>query len=392
MDFKKNFRKKDGVGNKENLISKFLNKSRVDLLNVRICFLFVILLFVLLLVGRKIIIDYRRNGLEEELQKKGKIFAKVFVPWCVKALEEQDDIFLLNILNSLRQQENVMYNVILDEKGIVIGHTNVYKLGKEYTDDITRKALAASKFLIQSYQRKDQSLYDYGIPLISLGEKIGVLRFGLSRKDVEKELKKFISKINYFVGIIIVLLGVEVFLLIDYRISKPLHKIKEAIKLLGGQYFEYKVHIKTKDVISEISGGIENFIKQIRKEFELQEEKSKECSLVEMKRLGEILNAVLKNSDKKVMVADVNNNIVFSNIIQEESFFGLEKDKIVGFHLLNVIKEEKFIVLLNKAFTSKGKIVKEVINFSGEKEVSILMLAEEEERGPKTVIVFENVM
>ncbi len=392
MLFKKKIRKKDGIETKGSLISKFSNKLGFGLLNVKICFLFVTLLIVLLLAGRKTIIDYRRKSLEEEFQKKGKIFAKIFVPWCVKALEEQDDIFLLNILNSLRQQENVMYNVILDGRGKVIGHTNVYKLGKEYTDDITRKALASDKLLIQSYQKGEQSLYDYGIPLITLGEKIGVLRFGLSKKKVEKELKKFISKINFFIGVIIVLLGAEVFLLVNYKISKPLYKIKEAIGLLGGQYFEYKVNIKTKDVISEISVGIENFIKQIKNEFELQEERRKECSLVEMGRLGEILNAVLKNSNKKVMVADVNNNIVFSNIIQKECGFGLERDKIMGCHLLDVIKEEKFIALLNKAFTNKGEIVKEIINFSGEKEVSILMLAEEEERGPKTVVVFENVI
>ncbi len=392
MNFKKMFRKKGGSGSKESFISKVFDKLGGKSLNVRICFLFVMFLFVLLLVGRKTIIDDRRDGLEEELQKKGKIFAKVFVPWCVKALEEQDDIFLLNILNSLRQQENVEYNVILDGRGVVIGHTNVYKLGKEYTDDITRKALAASKLSIQSYQRGSQRLYDYGIPLMSLGEKIGVLRFGLSRKDVEEELKRFISKINLFIGISIVLLGVEVFLLINYKISKPLHKIKEAIGLLGGQYFEYKVHIKTKDVIGEISGGIENFIKQIKKEFAFHEEKSEKYSLAEMARLGEILNTVLKNGNKKVMVVNVDNNIVFSNITQGEEWVGLEKDKIVGSHLLDVIKDEEFIALLNKAFTSKGKIVKKVMNFSGEKEISILMLAKEEEKGPKTIIVFEKMI
>ncbi|MCK5535086.1 hypothetical protein KAI68_08210, partial [bacterium] len=355
----KNSSQKDKKSKAKNFfLSKIANKLGLGLLSLKFTFLFVILLLIILFMGKIAIIDYRKSGLEEELQKKGQVLAKIFTPWCIKALEEQDDIFLLNILNSLRQQEDIMYNVVLDEKGIVIGHTNVYKLGKEYNDDITRKALGASKILIQSYRRGNKDLYDYGIPLLSLGEKLGVLRFGLSRENVDMELEHFASRIKFFMWVIILLLGTEVFFLVNYKISKPLIKIKEAVNLLGGQYFEYKVPVETNDEIGGISKGIENFIGQIKRELEFQEEKNKRGSLLEIKRLGEMLNVLLENTDKKVLVADVNNNVVFSNIETQE-------DKMVGGHLLDIIKEKDFVALLNDAFSKRGEIVKEIINFSG---------------------------
>ncbi|MCK4532168.1 hypothetical protein KAU39_00135 [bacterium] len=390
MGFKKMFSKglsqKDKSSKAKNFfLSKFAGKLGLGLLSIKITILFVILLSIILFMGKTAIIDYKKTGLEEELQKRGKGLVEIFTPWCIKALEEQDDILLLNILNSLRQQEDVMYNVILNEKGIVIGHTNVYKLGKEYNDDITRKALGASKLLIQSYRRGNNNLYDYGIPLLSLGEKLGVLRFGLSRDKLDNELDHFVSKIKFFMWMIIILLGAEVFFLVNYKISRPLIKIKEAVNLLGGQYFEYKVHVETKDEIGGISKGIENFIEQIKREFEFHEEKNKRSSLLEVKRLGEMLDVLLENSDRKVLVADVNNNIVFSNMETQEG------KKVQG-HLLDIIKEKDFVALLNDAFSKRGEIVKGTVNFLCKKRVSILTLANEEERGPKTIVVLENIL
>ncbi len=384
------------IHNKKNLIFKKISelvvKLRLNLLSCQICLLFIVLLFILLSIGKKIAVDFKRRSLENELQKKGKILSEIFAPWCVKALEMGDDIFILGLLNSLKQQEDVQYNVILDEKGTVIGHTDVYRRGKEYKDDITQRALRANKFIIQLYQKDGKNFYDCGVPLLNLGRKIGILRFGLSNDNLKVNLESFATNMNILMWIMIVILGGGVFFLVNYKVSKPLTKIGEALKLLGGQYLEYKIHINTKntkDEIGEISKEIERFIKQMKDELKFQEEKIKEGSLIEVRRLEKILNVILENTDKKMMIADVNNSIIVSNI-NGKDFPSFQKDKILGLHLLDIIKEEGFVSLLNSAFAKKEKIVKGEMELSGKKMVTVLTLSNDGESGPKTIVVFEN--
>ena len=391
--FFKNLSKKVVSHNRVKLItkkiSKFTTKLRLNLLSSRICLLFVLFLLVFLSIGEKVAINYKKKSLEKEIQKRGEMLSEIFAPWCVKALETKDDIFLLGLLNSLKQQ-GVVYDVIIDEEGKVIGHTDVYRLGKIYNDDITKKALQTNKFLIQSYEKSGKGFYDFGVPLLSLAEKIGVLRFGLSKDELVENLGKFATKMKYLMWAMVIMFSGGVFVLVHYNVSRPLGKIKESVKLLGGQYLEYKIHTEDKSEIGEISKGIETFINQIKKELRFQEEKVKKYSLMEIERLEKILNTILEKANKRVIVADANNSIIFSNI-NGRMFSPGQREKIVGIHLLDVIKEGEFVTLLNNAFAKKGEVIKGTIDFSGKKMVSILSIANEEQRGPKTIIVFENV-
>ncbi|MFQ5709789.1 MAG: ATP-binding protein [bacterium] len=137
---------------------------------------------------------------------------------------------------------NVSYVIIQDETGHVVASSGEEWIKKYLRAEINQKAFMADSEMVQDIG----SIVDVAIPIFANGVKKGVVRLGISTKDIEaKILRSRRWALKFMLGAIF--LGAVLGLFIDHTVKGNLSNlIKTAARMADGD-LNQRVNIKTGD-------------------------------------------------------------------------------------------------------------------------------------------------
>lgn len=223
-----------------------------------------------------------KHSFQDQLQKRGLSLAKNIASNSLFGISTEDQSFLMPMVKQISEESDIVYLIIMDSSGKVLAHTIEHEIGKRFDDRLTRQALKSEQPAVFSHKEGSDRLYDIVVPAYlksmsqdsstagKVGEKIGVIRLGVSLKGIQDELNK-VLRLALLVGSLVITAGIFFSLLFVRIIVTPLEKMtKVAVQIAGGD-FSQAITFTTGDEVgiladafSKMSTGLSGMIKRIQ--------------------------------------------------------------------------------------------------------------------------------
>jgi PAS domain S-box-containing protein len=170
------------------------------------------------------------------------------------------------------------------------------------------------------------------------------------------------------------------------RFLRPLNKLTDSIKNVKAGNLDYKIDIKTKDEIGELSIEFYNMTKRLQ-----QYEQSTLGKLVSERNKS---NAILMSIPDPIIVIDNDYKITMINKACEK-FFNVSSEKAINRHFLEIIRNsqifEYIVNVLEKNETNNEKTVLFKINNEYYFNVIVTKLTDTDENTNGAVVVLNNI-
>ena len=204
------------------------------------------------------------------------------------------------------------------------------KQGTILTDEVSQKAVTATKPLIQSafYEKKKARILDIAIPVYikESPEKWGTIRIGLSLENMAGQILK--TRLNLLLlGLSAIVLGALGSIVFSRRITQPISRLVERSISAAKGDLEQVIDIRTGDEIEELGRNFNQMIQQI-----LLDRNELENRLREITSLKAYNDNVLSSMTNGLITIDLNRNIVTLNAMAEQ-ILGKKREEVIGLSL-----------------------------------------------------------
>lgn len=234
-----------------------------------------------------------RSLLYNEVEKQGRLLGETLAIPIINDLiyeklglvEEGGllDNYILEIFS--RQDLDLLYMAILDERGKVISHNDITEYGKSYSDPLTRNALDGERTIVQRFQRGDHDGLDVGVPL-SIGKKRwGTLKLGISLEKADHRILATVVRI-VLLTILLMTAGFVIVVLLSRRFIGPITQLASTMEQAHGDTLDVQVPVRGQDELALLAERFNTMIDRIRQANE--ELKKTHEKLVQSEKLASV--------------------------------------------------------------------------------------------------------
>jgi PAS domain S-box-containing protein len=252
-----------------------------------------------------------------------------------------------NILESVQQDKDIVYLVVLNSKGKVFSAFNRQKAVKADYKFLTNKNPIS----------EDELIYRTMTPIIHNKKQIGMLFMGISLEDLRAQVKRSRTTIA-LVSLVIFVLGVLAVLFISMVITRPLKKMVRIIEEISGGDLSGRVTFSSNDEVGNLAASFNLMVENLEAySRELKElninlenkvlERTKELQ-VEINERKSVQEALEKSEEKYRQL--VNNSLVGIYITQDHSikFCNRKFAEIFGYQSPEEVLGKPMTELLSK--------------------------------------------
>lgn len=287
----------------------------------------VVCLLVLLTAVVMVVVEYReRKAIEAQVRKRGQTIARNLAAVSTNALVTFNYVLLEQHVGGLANEEDLVYVIILDRKGLVAAHSHRSDLqGQHLTDPISLKALEASEPLIQAGldPRRGQSqgdILEVVIPVFPTGEpdKWGTVRVGISLQGMYGEIQQ--TRLTIItLGIGAALVGCLAALILARRIISPLEKLRAGALAVAGGDLTHRIAVRSRDEIGELATTFNHMTNDLQAQQAALQEANREldAQLIEVSKLERYNARILEAMTNGLVTLNMEGRIVKWNDMAE---------------------------------------------------------------------------
>jgi len=178
---------------------------------------------------------------------------------------------LQRVIRSIAEEKDLAYTIIQDIFGSTLAKSATGKEEKALTNKVNEEAMKTTEILVSSYEiMPGEAIYDIAVPVESVdpetGEKIkiGVVRIGMSLKDLQKTIWRM-SFLGAFLTFVLIFIGVVGVILVTRIIIKPVGELVEVATTIskGDLHIEPKVELQ--DEIGKLAETFKEMVTNLRK-------------------------------------------------------------------------------------------------------------------------------
>ena len=325
-----------------------------------------------------------RKTLQNSLVDRGKFLSMIFSPISIRALDLGDDISLINNIQALTEEQDVIHAMILNPQGTVIAHNKPTELGKVYDDNVSKRAVSVEAMTVIKYPYGETSrllVYEFVSPLISKGQKIGVLRFAIISRMVKEALDR---RLEFFsiIFIILVILSVIIAYFYGLSLSSPLVLARENLEDVEKETAVLEIKdVERKDEIGQVLNSV---YKIAAKMLDKRSAHAAELKLYQLKfkTYVESLGPIFPSG---AILMDSNNSILYINDQAAKAIF-TETSEAIGKHILEIARNTEFASLFKQALKEPNRIFTQDIK-NVDKKVSIISILGPDKMPLGTIVV-----
>lgn len=197
------------------------------------------------------------------------------------------------------RDKTIGYAMVTDTKGKILFHSSQGMVGMQLKDDVSRKALASLKILIQPFE----AFYDVSFPLLNAEGKIaGALRMGLQKKAINSQLYEIlfwalgISVLCFFLSLALVYASISRF------ITQPIMLMEKAADRISSGELTCTIDVKGDDEVASLGRAINSMA------FNLKDMLSKVSNIT--KSVSSVTANIASSSRGVLAIADVQKKAV----------------------------------------------------------------------------------
>lgn len=217
-----------------------------------------------------------KHSYEDQLQKRGLSLSNNIATNGLFAITTEDSSLMESMLKGVQQESDIQYVIILNQQGKAISHSDKKAVGETLNDSFTLRALKVNRPAVFSYSRDSERFYEIVTPVTlkalnaETGKKVGVVRLGISLRELDAEIYKFFLITLSVLGVLISL-GIFISLISAQIIITPLEKMTDAAVQIAEGDFRQTIEVKTQDevgilgkALAQMSSSLKEMIKKIQ--------------------------------------------------------------------------------------------------------------------------------
>ncbi len=168
----------------------------------------------------------------------------------------------------LSHGRNVSYVIIQNDVGEVVASSGDNQVATLLQDEINRNAFKADSEIIQDFG----SVVDVAIPIFSDGTKKGVVRLGISTKEMEA---KILSSRRWVLELMLgaIFIGTVLGLFVDHKVKRNLQNLTETTSRMASGDLTQRVDIETGDEMESFGKAFNKMADQLQETHEHLEQK-----------------------------------------------------------------------------------------------------------------------
>ncbi len=250
-----------------------------------------------------IVRELQTKILTDQIKDKAVLIIRKLKKDFCEACVTGDELSIMTSLNNLVKEKHILYAFLLDSEGKLKAHHDPKFLlenqGKVYNDPVTKRALSfKGEVLMQDVYYEKMPAFDISAPIYDYtGKKIGVIRMGYSKKEIEEAIRRVTRRILKGALISIVLGIIGSFLLSTY-LMRPIKILTEGSKRISTGNFDVPVVIKRRDEFLILADAFNQMQESIKKM--MQEIAEKEAIKRELEIAGEIQKMLIPKKAPEV--------------------------------------------------------------------------------------------
>jgi len=235
-------------------------------LRLEVKFFLIIMVLVVGLLSAVLYLVYSQQEqlILEEVEARANDLATVLAFAGVRPYLEQDYLGLQELVDNIKNREDVRQTMLLGLDGKVLAHNQVAERDKVYDDPRTRKILSANGLsVIDYYLFEKEEVVDVATPVIVSGRKAAVARVMISLNTAEHAIQSMARKILILGGVsVVVVLALVAFF--SRAVTQPLRKLHGEAQQISLGNREIQIAVTAQDEIGTLQRALKTMIEEVR--------------------------------------------------------------------------------------------------------------------------------
>ncbi|MBI2194137.1 MAG: HAMP domain-containing protein [Planctomycetes bacterium] len=211
------------------------------------------------------------GSLRERLKAASLVSARCIGHACMDPLVAGDPPRLKASLEMAKTQhgDEIQYVLVLDHKGSILAGVPTELLRQYISDTLTRNALTAPSPKIQEIPKKLGNLAPYAssafevvVPLRTERQPLGVLRLGISDKEIRSYIVGVIKRSLLMLGLAVGV-GALLAFLVDRRLTQSFRELTRVSRKMASGDLSERVHITTGDDLENLGRAFNQMAEEL---------------------------------------------------------------------------------------------------------------------------------
>lgn len=284
------------------------------------------------------VLRQEKTALEGELKKRGIIMVNYLSILSTDLVLHEKIWDLFSLVKDMVRDESdteeareLVYAMVLNKNGTLLTHSDPlhFVIGKPLEKNaLNDSALKTEALMIQTLRSSDGGLlYDIAAPVIVDNQKIGIVRIGISTKNLASTIENVRNKV-LLISTLMAIIGAMIGLIISRRITRPLMRLTKSAKAISQEKLDEIIQVpsKEKDEIGILTDTFNVMSINLKDRIE------------ELKETKRFLWNVLENANDIIYMVDSKGNFTFLNQKIEE--FGYSKNELINKPFLSILTEK----------------------------------------------------
>ncbi|SET29191.1 Methyl-accepting chemotaxis protein [Natronincola peptidivorans] len=220
----------------------------------------------------KIAEDIRQSEVDQRYYKYGGVSladgsGAVQIGISADAVEEMRQGFSIqNIVQSIGQQENVVYAFVVNRDFEATAHSNPERVGMIFNYEGERRAIEAGQEHtgIFTSEERGMDIYEVILPIENnAGEITGAINMGLSVATVEDAVRQMVLR-SIIVAAIIAIMSIIIIYIAVQRTAKPIKLLAASTDKIALGDLTEEIEVKSKDEIGSLANSFSIMVKNVK--------------------------------------------------------------------------------------------------------------------------------
>lgn len=196
-------------------------------------------------------VNEQSAGIRAELESRGHSLVNLMAVASTNALLSEDLASLGEVTARVRQQPDVAYGLIVDERGEVLASTS--------GSDVGRSLVTVRPDIAQRHPR----LMRLDEPVRVAGRVVGTVYLGLSTAGMHRELQRIRNEGLLFI-LTALLIGGGAAWLLSYAITRNLHRLGTAVQRIADGDLGARVDVRSRDEVGVLAKAFNGMLDSLR--------------------------------------------------------------------------------------------------------------------------------
>ncbi|SNS66272.1 Methyl-accepting chemotaxis protein [Anaerovirgula multivorans] len=178
----------------------------------------------------------------------------------------KDGFSIQRLLESIGQEDNVIYALVVDENLTAIAHNERDRVGMVFDYEGERMAVENGEEHTGIFHSSERGMnvYEVILPLHNqAGEIVGAINMGLSVAGVEAAAKAMVSR-SIIVAVITSLIGILLVFLLIQKVIKPVKSLAAAADQIALGDLREKIEVTSKDEIGSLAYSFSTMVDSVK--------------------------------------------------------------------------------------------------------------------------------